>query len=170
MLGNHEEAGRPSPFTKTMRCFLDDGCGLMAGKKMCEIGAEGLLGIERNSGEGTVLLILDAMLMLLLVRKRFLLHGDVVFGLGLTLTSAQTSKHETDSGTSSVTIKYNKFHHRSSYLYIPPFYPSTAEISPKSTRQFFSLDQNSYTVKSPVCGSPCINTSYNLHQISFYEI
>ncbi len=38
MLGNHEEAGRPSPFTKTMSCFFDDGGGLMAGKKTYEIG------------------------------------------------------------------------------------------------------------------------------------
>ena len=69
MLGNHDEAGSPSPFTKTMRCFFDDGGGLVAGKKMYEIGAEGLLGIERNSGEGTLFMISDSVLMLLLVGK-----------------------------------------------------------------------------------------------------
>ena len=69
MLGSHEEAGRPSPFTKTMRCSFNDGCGLMAGKKTYEIGAEGLLGIERNSGGGTLLMASDAMFMMLLIRK-----------------------------------------------------------------------------------------------------
>jgi hypothetical protein len=37
---------------KTMSCFCGDDGGLMAGKKVCEIGAEGLLGIVKSSGEG----------------------------------------------------------------------------------------------------------------------
>ena len=78
MLGNHEEAGKPSPFTKTMRCFFDGG-GLMAGKKMYEIGAEGLLGIERNSGEDTLLMVSAAMLMLLLVGMMILFLVGVLF-------------------------------------------------------------------------------------------
>jgi len=41
----------------------------MAGKKTYEIGAEGLLGIERNSGGGTLLMASDAMFMMLLIRK-----------------------------------------------------------------------------------------------------
>lgn len=62
MPGNHDAAGRPSPLTKTIRCFSDDKGGLMAGKKVCEIGADGLLGILRNSEEARSDMVSDAML------------------------------------------------------------------------------------------------------------
>jgi len=61
MPGSHDEAGSPRALTKTMRCFWDDDGGLMAGKKVCEIGADGLEFIERYSGEGKVDVISDAM-------------------------------------------------------------------------------------------------------------
>jgi len=50
MLGIHDAAGRPRPSTKTMRCCRSfEGYGPMAGKKVYEIGDEGLLGMVRNS-------------------------------------------------------------------------------------------------------------------------
>jgi len=52
MPGSQDEAGSPRPLMKTMSCFCGDDGGLMAGKKVCEIGAEGLLGIVKSSGEG----------------------------------------------------------------------------------------------------------------------
>lgn len=60
MAGSHDEAGRPSPLTKTIRCVCLDEAWLMAGKKVYEIGAEGLLGIERKSGEDEVDMVSDA--------------------------------------------------------------------------------------------------------------
>lgn len=59
MAGSHDEAGRPSPLTKTIRCCPPEEGRLMAGKKVYEIGAVGLLGRERSSGEGKADIVSD---------------------------------------------------------------------------------------------------------------
>lgn len=52
MAGSHDAAGRPSPLTKTIKCDSLEKVGLIAGEKVWDIGADGLLGMMRREEEG----------------------------------------------------------------------------------------------------------------------
>lgn len=55
MLGSQDDAGRPRPLMKMMSWVMDGLDELMAGKRVYEIGDEGLLGIVSSLVIGTSL-------------------------------------------------------------------------------------------------------------------